>query len=69
MNLLLDYIVSNNTNYAYLNTNNIYNFIYEIIKKCESDEEKEEIKSLIKLHIGMSFYNNFISYCSRKGLL
>lgn len=68
MNYALDYLIRNNSNYAYMNVNNIYNFVYDILNTCKNEEEREEIMKKIKLQIGMSFYSGYVQYCSKKGL-
>lgn len=68
MNYVLDYLISSKTNYAYQNMNNIYNFVYEIIEMQETPEKKQRIIIMIKKEIGLTFLNNYNSYCLRKGL-
>ena len=50
------------------NINNIYNFIYDIIKMENNEEYKKKVITHIKKNIGITFYNDFISYCIKKNL-
>ena len=66
---IFDYMIRSNSNYGYMNVNNLYNFIYEIIEIQENEEDKERILKKMKIQVGLRFYNNYISYCNRKGIL
>ena len=67
MNYLIDYL-THNTGYKMQNINNIYNFIYDIIKMENNEEYKKKVITHIKKNIGITFYNDFISYCIKKNL-
>jgi len=69
MNYLIDYVVGNSKSpYGYQNLNNVYNFIYDMILIENNDEYKRRVLILVKKNIGITFYNNFISYCIKKEL-
>lgn len=53
------------TNHRVININNLHNFMLSILMNAE-DEEKEEIIQLIKLHMGLTYYEQFKAYCTRK---
>jgi hypothetical protein len=67
MNYLFDYL-THNMGYKMQNINNIYNFIYDIIKMENNDEYKKNVIKHIKKNIGIKFYNDFIAYCIKKNL-
>lgn len=50
------------------NMNNIYNFIYDIIKMENDEEYEERVLIQIKKNIGVTFYNDFMAYCIKKNL-
>lgn len=52
-------------NYKYLNVNNIYNFIISIYDLL-NDQQKDKLKDNIKLHVGLSFYNDLNTYYIKK---
>lgn len=67
MNYFLDYF-SKSAGYKMQNMNNIYNFIYDIIKMENDEEYEERVLIQIKKNIGVTFYNDFMAYCIKKNL-
>lgn len=65
---LIDYFIKNNSNYAYTNMCNLYNFIYDLVDMHEDPEDKDKILNMVKKNLGMSIYSGYISYSNRKGL-
>lgn len=59
-------VITNNTNYKYLNTNNIYNCLINIYESIIEEENKDKFKNIIKLNIGLSFYNDLEIYYIKK---
>ena len=65
----MEYIINyfnSSTNYGIQNKSNSYNLIYDIIR---SSEDKDNIIILIKKNMGLTFYNDFVSYAIRKNLI
>lgn len=54
------------TNYKTVNVNNIYNTFIALIDLCKTDDEVQNIKKLIKINIGQTFYNEFQQYVMKK---
>lgn len=69
MNYVFDYMIRSNSNYAYTNVCNIYNFIYDIIKLQETDEGKDKIYELVRKNLGMTVYNDMKAYFIRKSMI
>ena len=61
---IASYILGN-SNYKIQNINNIYNFIICMLDN-KKNEERQEILKLIKINIGMNFYNDFKIYYYNK---
>lgn len=55
----------NSTNYGITNNNNMYNFMISVMETM-NDEQKEKFIDNMKIHIGMTFYNNFKLYVFTK---
>lgn len=55
------------TNYGLVNKINIYNFVLAIIDVYENDEVAiKRILKFIRIHIGITFYDGFLTYVRRK---
>ena len=64
MNTLINYF-SGYTNYRYQNINNMYNLLINIFEGLEPEAIKRH-HQFIKIHIGLSFYNEYCDYLKRK---
>ena len=53
------------SNHGMINYNNLYNFLIDIFKRMSNEERDEFVRSM-KIHLGMTFFENFKSYCMRK---
>lgn len=51
--------------YSYLNINNIFNALI-LISELMNDSQREKFKEIIKLQIGLSFYDSFNQYHIKK---
>lgn len=60
----ISYLASN-TNYRLTNTSNMYNFFISVMELMESNQIPKFIEN-IKIHIGMTFYNDFKIYYIKK---
>ena len=53
------------TNYNIMNETNVFNFMIATLETL-TDEQKEKFVQNIKIHIGMSFFNDFKLYLFKK---
>lgn len=53
------------SSYTVVNNNNMYNCFIAILM-CSNDDMKRNIIDNIKIHIGLTFYNNLKIYIYRK---
>lgn len=58
--------VINMTNYQLINKNNIYNTFIYVIENEKDNEQKKKIINLIKMNIGITFYNDMMGYLLKK---
>ncbi len=62
---LLPYFVTGSSNYGVMNKPNLFNFIISIMKNV-NNEEKTHIVEMLRLHLGITVYDNFKSYVRKK---
>lgn len=64
MNYIAEYL-NNISNYHVHNQSNIFNFLLVIFSRLNNEEKKDFIEKM-KIHIGLSFTDNFKQFIFRK---
>lgn len=69
MNYIIDYAMKKTSSpYSYVNVCNMYNLLYCVIKSADDEQKKKDFIEMIKLNMGMTFYNDFMAYLLKKDL-
>lgn len=66
MNIASGVTLLSNTNHKITNMNNLFNLLINLISDCKNIDESKKIIQLVKLHMGMTFFENFRSYIMKK---
>lgn len=64
MNYVAEYMLQS-SKYGVVNNNNMYNCFIDILSKIPP-ESRNEVLISIKIHIGVTFYNNLKFYICKK---
>jgi hypothetical protein len=65
MNVLAAYNILGYTNYNIVNVVNLYNFIISILRRTPPERHGEIVEG-IKVHMGMTQFNQFKEYIQKK---
>jgi hypothetical protein len=57
---------SKSSNYLFQNNNNLYNFLINILNSLENKDDKKMILTSLRIHVGITFENNFKEYLLKK---